>query len=613
MITHTHPTNSPTRLLALALSLALSLVLQAEPNAPQSERIYQAAAYGILPDRPLEASRLQRLLDTIKHAHQPGQTSRLVLVPGAYHLTEGSYAHRRLYISNHDQIDSLRPVGLDLEGMQDFVLDASGAVLTFSGRMLPIAVRSSRRVVLRGLEIRFATPLMQDAEILENRGTEGLTFATGRPLTEYQGQYYIGDPRRGQGVAPNAGLTFDGKGRQPDGVALLVPQLADLGVNLRRLEIRSSAPGHYVYHAPLWQDDRLTPGMIIAMRNYERPNPAIFIDESTDTRLEDVTIRYAEGMGILAQNSHNLHLEGIVVAPWGAVHSTSADATHFSGCSGHIEVRRSHFEAMMDDAINVHGRYLALDDRKDDYTLVASYRHDQAWGMRWGKVGDTIQLVVGRTLDVLPETYTIASIRPTDSPTEVGARQFEIRLRERLKPDIRPERGIGLENLTMTPSVTFDSNTIYNNRARGTLINTPRMATITNNRFREISGSAILTSSDCNMWWESGRTRQLLIRGNVFENCLKSLYQFTEGIISFCPVIPEVEHQRTPFYGDGGAGITIEDNTFYTFDLPLLYTMSVDGVLWRRNTIIQTDAYAPFHPRAERYPSGYSRRVIIQE
>ena len=64
-----------------------------------------------------------------------------------------------------------------------------------------------------------------------------------------------------------------------------------------------------------------------------------------------------------------------------------------------------------------------------------------------------------------------------------------------------------MENLTRTPRATLH-NLVRHNRARGILINTPRPVLIEDNTFDHVSGSAILFSTDNNMWYESGQTRE---------------------------------------------------------------------------------------------------------
>ena len=45
----------------------------------------------------------------------------------------------------------------------------------------------------------------------------------------------------------------------------------------------------------------------------------------------------------------------------------------------------------------------------------------------------------------------------------------------------------------------------------------------------------------------------------------------------------------------------IEGNTFETFDAPIVYAKSIDGLTFRNNKIITTDAFEPFHWNTHRF------------
>ncbi|MBQ2073108.1 MAG: alpha-1,3-galactosidase B, partial [Bacteroidaceae bacterium] len=141
--------------------------------------------------------------------------------------------------------------------------------------------------------------------------------------------------------------------------------------------------------------------------------------------------------------------------------------------------------------------------------------------------------------------------------------------------------------------------TIRNNRARGSLFSTPRQVVCEKNFFDHTSGTAILLCGDCNGWYETGACRDVLIRKNRFLNALTSPFQFTNAVISIYPEIPELDRQKEYFHGGPLAGnkyaIRITDNVFETFDNPLLYAKSVDGLLFRNNRVIRNNDYPAFH------------------
>ena len=322
-------------------------------------------------------------------------------------------------------------------------------------------------------------------------------------------------------------------------------------------------------------------------------------------------VHYAEGMGLLAQMSENITLDGFSVCLRGdddpRYFTTQADATHFSGCKGKIVSENGLYEAMMDDAINVHGTYLKVVERIDDHTLKGRYMHGQAWGFDWGYEGDEVQFVRSQTMELVggsdkPFVTEVVEIKALSANSDAsvpsyshGAKEFVIRFADVLPAEIGPDAGYGIENLTWTPEVYFAYNTIRNNRARGTLFSTPKRTVVEDNLFDHTSGTAILLCGDCNGWYETGACRDVTIRRNRFVNALTCMYQFTSAVISIYPEIPNLNAQREYFHGGKKHAIRIVDNEFETFDHPLLYAKSVDGLLWRGNTIRKNTDYPPYH------------------
>ena len=345
------------------------------------------------------------------------------------------------------------------------------------------------------------------------------------------------------------------------------------------------------------------------------------MSHATDTHFENVKIHYAEGMGLLAQMSEDITLDRFSVCLRGdddpRYFTTQADATHFSGCKGKISSVNGLYEGMMDDAINVHGTYLKVMERIDDHTLRARYMHGQAWGFDWGYVGDKVQFVHSRTMELVENARGEKNHKKDDvfvtDITEIsladkssshgegkkgyahGAKEFIIRFGDVLPAEITANEGYGIENLTWTPEVYFAHNTIRNNRARGTLFSTPKRTVVEDNLFDHTSGTAILLCGDCNGWYETGACRNVIIRKNRFVNALTNMFQFTSAVISIYPEIPDLNAQKAFFHGGKKHAIRIEDNVFETFDYPLLYAKSVDGLLFKGNTIHKNSDYPLFH------------------
>ena len=123
----------------------------------------------------------------------------------------------------------------------------------------------------------------------------------------------------------------------------------------------------------------------------------------------------------------------------------------------------------------------------------------------------------------------------------------------------------------------------------------------------------ILLCGDCNGWYETGACREVIIRHNRFINALTNMFQFTNAVISIYPEIPDLEHQVKYFHGGKPGAIQITDNEFDTFDAPILYAKSVDGLIFKQNKITTNNAYLPFHWNQNRFLLEKVNRVEITE
>ena len=545
---------------------------------------YDLSSYGLNPDTgenasPLMAKALQQIA-----AESNSDTVRIFLPKGRYDFYPTGASEREYFISNHDQ-DNPKQVGLAFENMKNVVFDGQGSELVFHGRMLPVSLVGSDNCTLKNFSIDFANPHISQVKVLENDTLGGMITYEVAPWVEYE----IRDSNfvaKGEGWehVPAWGIAFEGDTKR------LVYTTSDISVGSK--QVAEIAPRKIC--AP-WKNKKLIPGTVVVFRGYGRPTPGIFMYHDTNTTLENIQVHYAEGMGLLAQMSENITLDKFSVCLRGEddprYFTTQADATHFSGCKGLIRSVGGLYEGMMDDAINVHGTYLKVQKRIDDKTLVGEYMHGQSYGFEWGRPGDAVQFIDSKTMEILGKQNKVTAIEAVDKPDD---------------PAISEAGTYGIENLEWTPEVYFADNVIRNNRARGSLFSTPKKTVVENNVFDHTSGTAILLCGDCNGWFETGACHDVLIRNNKFINALTNQFQFTNAVISIYPEIPDLKGQKKYFH----SGIVIEDNEFETFDMPILYAKSVDGLVFRNNVIKQNHDYPAFHWNNHRF---FFQRVVNAE
>ena len=531
-----------------------------------------------------------------------GSCQSVHYLPTTTHYTVNQTIDKELYISNHDQTNP-KKVAFYYENLHNVVIDGKGQNLVFHGTILPFVVKNCSNLTLRNFSIDFATPHLRQLHITEvdtlNNSIKAQLYPQGNYKIENEKLYFTGEDYQ---EMPFGGMVFS-----PD--KHLAYRRAD--VSFSPTKIVALAPNEF-YIEGMGKSPYLQVGERFVLRTYSRPTPAIFVTESKNITLENITVHNVQGMGLLAQLTENMTLDKFRVAiEEGSERffTTQADATHFSACKGKIRLVNGLYEGMADDAINVHGTYLKVITRENDYTIKAQYMHPQSWGFLWGNKGDQVQFVAAKTMETIGDkTYKIHQIKAVDKPTEVGAKIFETTFDKPLPAKVNPDMPCGVENLTWTPKVLFKNNIVRNNRARGALFSTPKKVVCSNNLFDHTHGAAILLCGDCNGWYETGACRNVSIKNNRFVNALTANYQFTNAIIPIYPEIPNLEAQQKYFHSN----IRIEDNVFETFDEPILYAKSVENLIYRNNKIIKNQDFKPFHWNKERFKLERTKNVKIK-
>jgi hypothetical protein len=542
-------------------------------------RVLGGADFGLRPDADEDQSgALRAAIQALRES--PGST--LKLVKGTYHFRHSGAIKRHFHISNHDQ-PKWHPVSIPLVDLRGGTIDGQGSLFLFHGEVLPVLVMDSENITLRGIGIDYAIPHHSQGCLtkVDPEAYEVEVDAAKYPHEVGNGWLVF----KGDGWKAGAGkggIVFDGKTRE------IVAGTSDYSFGGKLTEL---SHGHYRVERNLAASG-IKAGDVLTFRQGGRPHPAVTLYRAKNTSLIDCPIHSSHGMGLLAQRSENIRVSGGGVFPrkeTGRYFSTVADATHYSNCKGVILSENGLYEGMMDDAINVHATCLRIEDKPDARTLRCRYVHGQSIGFETFLPGETLRFIQAKWL-------TPRDPRKVKAVRKLSETEVLITLGADIPADLG--KGDAVENADWFPEVIFRGNTVRHNRARGTLFTTPRRVLVENNIFDTIAGSAILLAGDANGWYESGACHDTLIRGNTFRNNLTSRFQFTEAIISIYPEVPDLAGQKERYH----RRVRIEDNTFETFDVPLVFAMSTDGLSFTGNRITYNDRYPawnkpPFHFR----------------
>lgn len=120
--------------------------------------------------------------------------------------------------------------------------------------------------------------------------------------------------------------------------------------------------------------------------------------------------------------------------------------------------------------------------------------------------------------------------------------------------------------------------------------------------------AGVYLSGDANFWFESGPLSDVLIHGNVFENCC-----FLHGSTGRTTVTVALEIPRAlpDFYYH--RNIRIQGNTFIGNTPNAMTAHSVDGIEFTENTFQRDSTYTTDNPHSEPIAATHCRNVIVRE
>jgi polygalacturonase len=561
------------RLSIILLSIFSFAVAQ---TTAQTSDTLDVTSLGLLPDSRVNAT--PYVVKAVELCHErPGVV--LYFPKGRYDFWPHNAIERVYYESNTTDNNPKR-LAILLDGLNGITLDGDGSEFIMHDRIQPITVDNCTDVTLKNFSVDWDIPLTGQGEVT----------ATGEDWFEVNV-----DKNSYPYIIEKGKLFFTGEGWRGSVTRMMefdcdthIIQEADLaiGANWKDYEVTRISPDILRFSRKGGFERYPKTGNIIVFRHNARDHAGMFLNESRDLVLNDITIHHTAGLGILCQYSENLSFERVDVVPnraKGRYFSGHDDGIHAMGCKGHISIKDCEWEGLMDDPINIHGTCVRIMEVISPTKLRCRFMEGMSVGLRWAVTGDNVGFTNNRTLNSV-EQNSVASFTPENE------REFILETTEPFSEKV--EVGMALENLTWTPSVEIRDSRFLSCRARGLLVSTPGKVVIANNFFAS-SGSAILIAGDANYWYESGAVTDVTIENNTFHySVLSSMYQFTEAIISILPEIPLPDSQK-PYHRN----IKIVNNRFNPFDSPILYATSVDGLTFSGNTIERSYELTPWHPR----------------
>lgn len=374
--------------------------------------------------------------------------------------------------------------GMDFSGSESVTVEAEGAILMCSGWMEPVSVTGCRNFTLKGLTVDYVRKPFSEGKIIEvNHDNIIVQFRNGERLSDS-----TPFPR------------------------LMIWDSMKNGMYKEAFYF----PEHHIENSGKVRFNITVPGYLkgekVAVPHSFHFRPAIYIGNSTDTILEDVTIHSQPGMGITGFGSKNITVSRLKVVPAaGYSFSTNTDATHFACCEGRIVFDGCYFKAQGDDATNVHGYYHNISSVSDDGWITLELRsptftHSQTADVP--RTGDKLEISPVST--IVPES--------TATVTDVSHQEKSTSVRIRIDREL-PENysDFYVFNISRLPELVFRNSMVWGNLSRAVLAKT-RGVLIEKNTFIGCTGTAVHIGAES--WWKEGsHTIGATIRDNVIVNC----------------------------------------------------------------------------------------------
>lgn len=513
---------------------------------------------------------------------------------GRYDIWPDGAVRKEYHISNtsteKECPSKVKTIGLLLDKIEDLKIEGNGALLMFHGKMTTIVLDSCRNVTLEGLSVDFERPAGSELRY-ECMGKDYVEVSVHRDT-----KYEIVDGKMnlyGEGWKSdkNHCVEYDKQAETcyySQGWSVLSNSYAQ-EVAAGRVRFTTSP------------DFQPKPGNTLMIRDIIRDQVGMFIYRSKDVVLKDMRMHYMHGLGIISQYSDNITMHRVRCMPRpqsGRLLAASADMMHFSGCKGKIVIDSCYFSGAQDDAINIHGTNLKVIEKVSPNTLNLRFSHGQSYGFQAYFEGDTVAFVKAATME-RGATASVHGVR------RLSDRIWQVRF-DRDVPEWLEINHDCVENLTYTPSVEIRNNYFTKINTRGTLVTTPRKVVIENNTYYKVGMSAILIEGDAEGWFESGPVSDVLIQANTFVDCT---YNGGPGnaVIAINPSNSIIDADR-PVHKN----IRIKDNLFKSFNTPLLFAKSTEGILFANNTVERTVQWKLSAKNSVMFSLNGCKNVIIQ-
>lgn len=469
--------------------------------------IINAKDFGVVPNKDV-TKELEKLVESLKGDEE----KNIVFDEGDYFISSSRLKSRMLYITNtvgdrefeKSETPHKSRCPLCFEGVKNADIDFGGARFVIDGSVTNICLINCENVTLSNGEITAKKPDLHRITVIA-KTSRYVDFEI-----DEDSDYYI----------KNGGLCF--KGTDYDYNAMKKYRVAwhpahikagDEGTVKRTRKVfagavRAKEAGKNTVRIYYISTRFFNVGDMFYLFDNRRQYVGIFIDNSKNITLKNMTQRFNYSLAIVAQCCENLTVTGCNFSPEKGYHIASlADFVQICMCKGDVLIENNYFEGACDDCLNAHGIHFKIKKIKGN-RLTVSFMHPQTHGFNPLSAGDKI-------IYTKPSSLTEQGSAEIVSSRLLNERNIELEVTNTKGARL----GFAVEDLTKIPNVTFRNNKVARIITRAILLTIRGRAVVENNHFMSNSMSGILLSDDALTWYESGACHDVKIKNNIFDYC----------------------------------------------------------------------------------------------
>ena len=450
----------------------------------------------------------------------------------------------------HENPDGLRRVAVYLKDKSNITVDGNGATVLVHGKMTPLLFDRCNNITVKNLTVDYACPTMAEFTVISNDDGvcvikinpeclfriennqliwQGETDSNGNTYWE---DSYIGNRRLIKVFNPATRTSCDF--RRDD---LEFEKIEQIDATSLRVYLKNkSVP--------------FNEGCIFQTRNIVRDQTGSLFQRCKNLRFENLRIKFMHGLGMVSQFCENVTYKSCDLTPGeGRTIASTADFFQFSGCKGNLIIDGCKAWGAQDDYVNVHGTHLRIVDKNDDeMSIIVRFMHNESWGFQAFEKGDELEFIKWNTLVPYDSTTVTDFAKISDTDIKLWL--------DRPLPHIEVDKDV-VENATCTPNLYVRNCNFGPTSGRGILCTTRGEVIIENNTFCNLWGPALLIEDDCNFWFESGYTKEIVFRNNRVAGCDFGATWDSSPVIRYTPKIMD-EASRSFVHGK----LTLTGNIF---------------------------------------------------